>query len=229
MTIDLSVFPTTFDALHVGLAASVAVLLVLQILFLTVAFIAVYRKPIAIAAPAAAQPEPPAARADTPPSPKTAPKPAAKPAPSVAAEPAPPVVQVKTETVIIKEATPDAALQLLGLLQKEARFIDFTQEDMSQYADEEIGAVARVVHEGCRKVLRQNFELAPVRTEEEGKRITLPKGFDAARTRITGNIVGTAPFTGTLVHRGWQANSVNLPKLTEGHDAAIIAAAEVEL
>jgi hypothetical protein len=138
-------------------------------------------------------------------------------------------VQVKTETVVIKEATPDAALQLLGLLQKEARFVDFTQENMSQYSDEEIGAVARVVHEGCRKVLRQHFELVPVRNEEEGKRITLQKGFDASSVRLTGNIVGNAPFTGTLVHRGWQANEVNLPKLTEGHDATIIAAAEVEL
>ena len=130
---------------------------------------------------------------------------------------------------MVKEATPEAALQLLGLLQKEARFIDFTQENMGQYSDAEIGAVARVVHEGCRKVLSQNFNLVPVREEDEGKRITLPKGYDAASIRITGNIVGSAPFTGTLVHRGWKAAAIKLPKITEGHDASIIAAAEVEL
>jgi len=137
--------------------------------------------------------------------------------------------RVKPETVVIKEYTPDAALQLLGLLQKEARFIDFAQEDVSQYSDADIGAAARVVHEGCRKVLRQHFVLDSVRTEPEGKRITLAKGFDAGSIRITGNIVGTAPFTGTLVHRGWKATEIKLPKITEGHDVKIVAPAEVEL
>jgi hypothetical protein len=215
MNIDLSHIPDTLDAVHAGLAATVAGLLVLQIVFLTVAFIALNRRP---------------ARAAEAPAQAPAPVPAAEaPAKALAEEKPEPVVQVRTETVVIKEATPDAALQLLGLLQKEARFIDFTQENMGQYSDEEIGAVARVVHEGCRKVLRQHFELEPVRGEEEGKRITLPKGYDAASVRITGNIVGTAPFTGTLVHRGWKATDIKLPKITEGHDTSIIAAAEVEL
>ncbi|MFZ4701945.1 MAG: DUF2760 domain-containing protein, partial [Candidatus Methylumidiphilus sp.] len=144
-------------------------------------------------------------------------------------EPKPEPARVKPETVVIKEYTPDAALQLLGLLQKEARFIDFAQEDVSKYSDADIGAAARVVHEGCRKVLRQHFELESVRTEAEGKRITLPKGFDAGSIRITGNIVGVAPFTGTLVHRGWKSTEVKLPKVTEGHDVKIISPAEVEL
>lgn len=216
MNIDLSLTPSTFDAVHVGLAAIIVLLLVLQILFLTAAFTAIYRRP----ASAPAQEKP----AEAAPAPVVAPPPAAK-----AEEKPEPIVQVRTETVVLKEATPDAALQLLGLLQKEARFIDFTQENMGQYADEEIGAVARVVHEGCRKVLRQHFELAPVREEEEGKRITLAPGYDAASVRITGNIVGQAPFTGTLVHRGWKATEIKLPKITEGHDVKIIAAAEVEL
>jgi len=227
MNIDLSLFPTTFDALHVGLAAVVLALLVLQILFLTIAFIAVYRKPAAglplatAAAPMVIEKAP-------------EPKPEKAPEPKAAEKPAPaPVEIVKTETVvvkeIVKEATPEAALQLLGLLQKEARFIDFTQENMGQYSDADIGAVARVVHDGCRKVLKQHFELEPIRTEEEGKRITLPKGYDASSVRITGNIVGSAPFTGTLVHRGWKAAEIKLPKITEGHDVKIIAAAEVEL
>lgn len=222
MNIDLSLIPTTFDAIHVGLAALVVGLLLLQVIFLTTAFIAVYRKPathLPLAQEKTAKPE-------------AAPASVAEPHPTPAAktdEKPEPIVQIKTETVVLKEATPEAAVQLLGLLQKEARFIDFTQESMSQYSDEEIGAVARVVHEGCRKVLRQHFELAPVRDEEEGKRITLPQGYDAASVRITGNIVGSAPFSGILVHRGWKATDIKLPKITEGHDVNIIAAAEVEL
>ena len=216
MNIDLTLFPSTFDAVHAGLLATVAGLLALQILFLTVAFIALYRK--RENAPATLAAEKPNVPTPLPTAPKVA-IPETKPEP----------LRVKPETVVIKEYTPDAALQLLGLLQKEARFIDFAQEDVSQYSDADIGAAARVVHEGCRKVLRQHFVLDPVRTEPEGKRITLPKGFDAGSIRITGNIVGTPPFTGTLVHRGWRATEIKLPKITEGHDVKIVAPAEVEL
>ena len=122
-----------------------------------------------------------------------------------------------------------AALQLLGLLQREARFIDFVEEDIATYSDAEIGAAGRVVHEGCRKVLREHFEITPVRSETEGSRITLPAGFDAAAVRLTGNVVGQAPFTGTLGHRGWRVAGSQLPQLAPGHNAAVIAQAEVEL
>jgi hypothetical protein len=131
--------------------------------------------------------------------------------------------------VVFKEASPDAALQLLALLQRDARLIDFTQEDLSGYSDADIGGAARVVHEGCNKVLREHFSLAPVRAEAEGTRLTLPEGFDARAVRLTGNVVGKAPFTGQLSHRGWRATEVRLPKLAEGHDATVLAQAEVEL
>ena len=117
----------------------------------------------------------------------------------------------------------------MGLLQKEARFIDFIEEDIAAYSDTDIGIAARVVHEGCRKTIKEHFSLAPVRSEVEGNKITLQQGFDAASVRLTGNIVGHAPFTGTLIHKGWQVTNVQLPKLTQAHNAAIIAAAEVEL
>lgn len=128
-----------------------------------------------------------------------------------------------------KTADTTAALQLLSLLQREARLVDFVQEDIAAYSDAEIGAAARVVHEGCRKVLREHVSLTPVRAENEGSRLTLPAGFDASAVRLTGNVVGQAPFTGTLTHRGWRATEVRLPQLAEGHDAQIVAQAEVEL
>ena len=134
-----------------------------------------------------------------------------------------------TRPVLVHETTPEAALQLLGLLQRDARFIDFVQEDIGAYSDADIGAAARVVHEGCRKVLKEHMTLAPVRAESEGARITLPAGFDAAQVRLTGNVVGQAPFTGTLSHRGWKVTELRLPQLAEGHDASIVAQAEVEL
>ncbi|MEX3980733.1 DUF2760 domain-containing protein [Paraburkholderia sp. EG287A] len=154
-------------------------------------------------APAAAAPAPAAA-------------PVAKPAPA----PAP---------TVVKEATPDAALQLLGLLQRNARFVDFVEEDIAGYADADIGAAARIVHEGCRATLRDHFAIRPVRSESEGSRVTLPAGFDAAAVRLTGNVVGEAPFSGSLTHRGWRVEEVKLPQLVKTHDARIIAPAEVEL
>lgn len=128
-----------------------------------------------------------------------------------------------------KEPSADAALQLLALLQREARLIDFTQEDLSGYTDAEIGGPARMVQQGCAKVLREHFTLAPVCMEAEGSRITLNEGFDARAIQLTGNVVGQAPFQGALSHRGWRATETRLPRLTDNHDASVLAQAEVEL
>jgi hypothetical protein len=78
-------------------------------------------------------------------------------------------------------------------------------------------------------VLREHFTLQPVRSEMEGSRVTLPAGFDASAVKLTGQVVGQPPFTGTLSHRGWKAAEVRLPKLAPQHDASVIAQAEVEL
>ncbi|KVD28614.1 DUF2760 domain-containing protein [Burkholderia ubonensis] len=160
-------------------------------------------------APVAAQPAPTAA-------------PVATPAPAAAPVKAPPAPE-------LREASPQAALQLLGLLQRDARFIDFVEEDIAGYADADIGAAARLVHDGCRAALREHFTIVPVRDEAEGSRVTLPAGFDATAVRVTGNVVGAAPFSGTVSHRGWRVSDVRLPKLTGSHDASVIAPAEVEL
>mgnify|MGYP002665127542 FL=1 len=141
-------------------------------------------------------------------------------------------VEVPVEKIVekvVEKRSDTSALQLLGLLQREARFVDFVQEDVVAYTDAEVGAAARVVHEGCRKVLGAHFSIAPVRNEPEGSRVTLAAGFDATAVRLTGNVVGQAPFTGTLGHRGWRVTGSELPKLAPGHDAAVLAQAEVEL
>ncbi|WP_316149410.1 DUF2760 domain-containing protein [Cupriavidus sp. BIC8F] len=149
-----------------------------------------------------------------------APAPVSAPAHAPVAEAAAPV---------LKEASPVAALQLLGLLQRDARFIDFVEEDIARYSDTEIGAAARLVHDGCRGVLREHFTIRPVREEAEGSRVTLADGFDATAIRLTGNVVGSAPFHGSISHRGWKVEEVRLPRVAERHDATVIAPAEVEL
>jgi hypothetical protein len=147
--------------------------------------------------------------------------PVATPAPAPAAAPAP--------APTLKEASPEAALQLLGLLQRDARFIDFVEEDIANYADADIGAAARLVHDGCRATLREHFTMQPVRDEAEGSRVTIAEGFDATAVRLTGNVVGKPPFNGSITHRGWRVTDVRLPKLTQSHNASVLAPAEVEL
>ena len=129
----------------------------------------------------------------------------------------------------LQEAPPDSALVLLALLQKEGRFVDFLQEEVTGYTDQEIGTAARVVHQGCQKVLKDYLSIAPVRSEAEGSRVTLERGFDPAAVRPIGNVIGEPPFTGALVHRGWRADDVRLPKVSGSRDVSILAPAEVEL
>ncbi len=210
-TIDLTVQPTTLDLWHVLLAGSVVLLALVLIVVLISVILSMGRK----------KPQP------------VEEKPVPAPVEPQIIEK---IVEVEKnvqapapEPVILKEATPDAALQLLSMLQKEAHFIDFINEDVTAFSDADVGVAARVVHEGCKKVMNAHFKLETVRTEQEGSRITLNEGFDPSAVRLTGNITGQAPFNGVLVHKGWQVTELNLPKLTEGHNAKIVASAEVEL
>jgi hypothetical protein len=144
------------------------------------------------------------------------------PEPSVAAPTAP-------AAPTLREAPTDAALQLLGLLQREGRLIDFLQEDVSSYNDADIGAAARVVHGSVKKALLTHVTLERVRNEPEGSRVLVQPGFSAHEVRLTGNVVGEAPFQGTLAHAGWRAVHIELPKLSAGYDVRVLAPAEVEL
>ncbi|MFT4836931.1 MAG: hypothetical protein ACJAYB_002231 [Psychromonas sp.] len=203
MNIDLSAFPTTIDTLHLGLGISVVLFLVL---FLT--------KKKSSTDQDAQENNIEASAADI-----------EQPVEKTISE----VTEEEADSLLLKESTPEAALQLLTLLQQEARFIDFIQEDLSAYSDADIGAAARVVHEGSKKILNDYFTLEAIRSEEEETVVSILEGFNASAVRLTGNVVGNAPFNGTLIHKGWKVSEVKLPKLAVGHDASIVAPAEVEL
>ncbi len=123
----------------------------------------------------------------------------------------------------------DSAVQLLALLQKEARLVDFLQQELDEFSDEEVGATARVVHQGARKVLVDCFSIESIRPEEEETSLSIDKGFDRQQIRLVGQVTGEGPFQGVLLHRGWQTSKVELPKRTSGFDASVIAPAEVEV
>jgi hypothetical protein len=122
-----------------------------------------------------------------------------------------------------------SGLLLLAALQREGRFVDFIRQDAAGFSDEEIGAAARVVHGGCRKIIDQFFKLEPASKGAEGTPMTVAVGFDAQRIRLTGNVSGNPPFRGTLKHHGWVANEVRMPTISEALDPRVIAPAEVEL
>lgn len=119
------------------------------------------------------------------------------------------------------------ALQLLSLLQREGRFVDFVQQDVAGFGDADIGAAARVVHEGCRRALRAHARVVSVRTESEGSSLVLDK--PSPDVKLVGNVSGAAPFRGVLRHRGWRVEELTLPTLLGAHDPKLVAAAELEL
>jgi hypothetical protein len=122
-----------------------------------------------------------------------------------------------------------AALFLLGLFQREGRLLDFLQEDISSFGDADVGAAARLVHDGCKKVLSQYVPIAPVVKDGEGAAIDVPAGFDANRFRLTGNVTGAGPWKGSLKHHGWAATKIALPDVPTTVDVKVLAPAEVEL
>ena len=129
-----------------------------------------------------------------------------------------------------KKPTQSEAITLLATLQREARLIDFLKEDLSGYADEQVGAAVRSIQRDSAKVLDRFFALQPVVADEEGAKISVPAGFDAARYRLTGKVTGDAPFAGTLQHHGWEATKCELPHFTGSDSAAkTVAPAEVEV
>jgi hypothetical protein len=122
-------------------------------------------------------------------------------------------------------------VSLLAILQERGRLVDFLMEDITAYDDAQVGAAARVVHEGCKAALQEHFRIGSVREENEGSSVTIPAGYPADEYRLIGNIRGAGPFTGTLMHRGWKTDSVKLPRMVrlEADRLPTIAPAEVEL
>jgi len=56
----------------------------------------------------------------------------------------------------------DGAIQILSILQRDARLIDFLMEDISSYSDDQIGAAVRAMHASARESLTRYVSLAPV-------------------------------------------------------------------
>ena len=120
-------------------------------------------------------------------------------------------------------------VRILGILQREARLLDFLMENIQAYTDDQIGASVRDIHSKSQSTLKKYVTLEPVLANEEGAQVTIQAGFDPSAVRLVGNVTGNPPFKGTLQHAGWRVKSLDIPKPPEGVDDFVLMPAEVEL
>jgi hypothetical protein len=139
-----------------------------------------------------------------------------------------PVAPPKAAAPPPKVNATDGALQLLGILQRDARLLDFFLEDVSPYSDEQVGSAARGVHTQVKDAFDRYFQFAPVIDGVEGSFTEAPSK-DPARVKFIGNVPATAPSGGVLRHRGWQVTRVEFPAVPAGQNLKVLAPAELEV
>ncbi len=120
----------------------------------------------------------------------------------------------------------DGAVQILSVLQRDARLVDFLMEDISAYSDEQVGAAVRDVQQQSRQSLERYLKLQPVIDGVEGD-FTKTDGLQAAQMKLVGNVPPSGKAAGGLLrHKGWKAEKVDLPTLPPGN---VLAPAEIEV
>ena len=141
-----------------------------------------------------------------------------------------PEIQSAGQVAIAASPARSEAITLLAALQRESRLIDLVNESLDGYTDAQIGAAARDVLRDAGKVVERAFALEPVASVGEGQAVEIPIGYDTGQYRLTGNVSRQPPFTGQLIHAGWQATKCELPSWTGKEQAAlVIAPAEVQV
>jgi hypothetical protein len=122
----------------------------------------------------------------------------------------------------------DGALQILAILQRDSRLVDFLMEDIASYSDDQVGAAVREMHDQCRDSMGRYVTLQPVIDGVEGTFAKTPSD-DPNLVKFIGNLPARPPAGGILRHKGWRAAKVDLPALSAKQDVAIIAPAEIEI
>jgi hypothetical protein len=141
-------------------------------------------------------------------------------------EAAPPPKPAEPPAPVVR--TSDGALQMIAILQRDSRLVDFLMEDISGYADDQVGAAVRELHDQCRDSLARYIHLEPVIDGVEGTFAKAPSK-DPNVVKFVGNVPAKPPAGGTLRHKGWRAAKVDLPALSPKQDATIVAPAEIEI
>lgn len=125
------------------------------------------------------------------------------------------------------QASPaDGAVQMLGILQRDSRLVDFLMEDISAYTDDQVGAAIRDVQVHAKQALERYLKLQPVIDAVEETSVTTA-GLDSTSYKLIGKVPPNGKAaSGVLRHRGWKAGNVDLPS---AKPSVILAPAELEV
>ena len=156
--------------------------------------------------------------------------------------------QEKIKEEVVEESKPIDALQfkekneiskkdeknidgvfLLSLFQKQGRLVDFLQQDIASFSNAEVGEAARVVHDGCARILGDYFKMEAIRTEEEGALVSVDADYNLSEITLTGNLRGSAPYRGELLHHGWKISDQHPPEQLDPKARFIVQPAEIEV
>jgi hypothetical protein len=141
-----------------------------------------------------------------------------KPMPAKAAPAAPPKPQA---------GPADGAVQILAILQRDARLLDFLMEDISGYSDDQVGAAVRDVQAQSRQSIGRYLRLEPVIDGVEGDYTKIAGATAVDSIKLIGNVPASGKAPGGLLrHKGWKAAQVDLPSAAP---TMILAPAEIEV
>lgn len=144
--------------------------------------------------------------------------------------PAAPEAPVPAPAVVPGDALDRRAVQVLAVLQRDGRLVDFLREDLSAYTDAQIGAGVRDVHANCRQALDRYFPVEAILADAEGDLTALSAPVDPSAVSLIGHVPASAStYRGTVRHRGWRVTQVALPPLPPGDTPLVVAPAEVEV
>jgi uncharacterized protein DUF2760 len=145
---------------------------------------------------------------------------------AAAVKPVVPAAPPKPEAPKPQAGPADGAVQILSILQRDARLVDFLMEDISAYSDEQIGAAVRDVQANSKQSMERYLRLQPVMDSVEGDYIKLD-GIAPGAVKLIGNVPASGKAPGGLLrHKGWKAEKVDLPATAPG---SVLAPAEIEV
>ncbi len=125
-----------------------------------------------------------------------------------------------------------AVVQFVRNLQSRGRLLDFLMTDIHTFSDTQVGAAARVVHQGLRSLLNDYFTIAPIAAANEGSMIPVPAESLGQSYKLLQSRGDAVPAEGRLLHRGWQAETLRLPrsqKTESAEERRILAPAEIDV
>ncbi|MDZ7638365.1 MAG: DUF2760 domain-containing protein [Bryobacterales bacterium] len=126
------------------------------------------------------------------------------------------------------------AVQILRALQAESGLVDFLQEDLRYYSDQQLAHGVRAMQPDARHALQKSVRLVPIVDKAEGELQDLPEDpaarFANGSLQIDGNAAEfEAIHGGVLRHRGWRVAEAYLLTPPLSLDSTVVHPAVYEV